>query len=46
MRDICKKAGRSNSWMKFGILPLVGAKLSFQTLKVIGKQIRFLAFSN
>lgn len=41
IRDICEKARRSGSGVEFGTLPLIGAKLHFQNLLIVGKIMRF-----
>lgn len=46
IKDIYKKAKCNNGWVKFKILPLIRAKLSFQTLAIVGKKFGFKEISN
>ena len=43
---ICEKAGRNDSWVGSGTLPLVGTSLGSQTLAVIGGKIGLKAIFN
>lgn len=44
VRGICKKAG--HSWVGFGTLSLVRARLSSQTLAVVEERMRFQVLYN
>ena len=46
VRGIYERARHSDSWLESQTMPLVGAKLSSQTLVVVGERMRFQALSN
>lgn len=46
VKIIYKKAKQNDSWVGSRILPLVYAKLSFQTMAIIEKKIEFKIISN